>query len=51
MRLQKPSESVQFATKDIYGEPISLEGLAGKPVMLSFFEMRPARFVTIGYMS
>jgi peroxiredoxin len=37
MRLQKPSKSIEFSTKDIYGKTISLGGLAGKPVMLSFF--------------
>jgi thioredoxin-dependent peroxiredoxin len=37
MRLRKPCQSVDFTTNDIYGDPISLDGLSGKPVMLSFF--------------
>jgi peroxiredoxin len=44
MRLQKPSKSVHFTAKDIYGETISLDGLAGKPVMLSFFRSASCPF-------
>jgi len=35
--IAKTIQSAQFTTKDIYGQTISLDGLAGRPVMLSYF--------------
>jgi len=37
MRLFAPSQSLDFRTKDIYGEHFQLSDLIGKRVMLSFF--------------
>jgi thioredoxin-dependent peroxiredoxin len=37
MRLSTPNRSLNFSTKDIYGNPFRLSDLRGKRVMLSFF--------------
>lgn len=37
MRLQAPQPSIDFDTRDIYGNPIKLSDFHGKKVMLSFF--------------
>ena len=37
MRLVAPCQSINFKTKDVFGEPFSLSALQGKRVLLSFF--------------
>ena len=37
MRLNAPCKSIDFDTKDIYGQPLKLSDFKGKKVMLAFF--------------